>query len=231
MRHRKKVKKLGRTASHRRAVLANLAVAIIDKERIRTTDALARESKRLVEKLITKAKTGTLHARRQVLSVIKDKKIVAKLFDTIAPRYADRHGGYVRLIRVGNRPGDGAALSIVELIGSELTVEEPKKTKKKRKKSEETEEVPPLAPSPEEEEIEAEVEAKAGEEAEAKTEKKVEAKAEAGKEKKSKAKTKTKAEKEEKKSEKERTSPEEGSETGSESTAPEKEGGKTEGRG
>ncbi|MFQ6092561.1 MAG: 50S ribosomal protein L17 [bacterium] len=134
MRHRKRVKKLSRTASHRRAVLANLATALIDRERIRTTDSMAKEGQRLVEKLISKAKEGTLHARRQVLRVIKDKKAVAKLFDTIAPRYTDRNGGYVRLIKVGNRPGDGAALSIIELIGSELVVEESKKAKKRRKK-------------------------------------------------------------------------------------------------
>lgn len=149
MRHRKRVKKLGRTASHRQAVLANLASAIIDKERIQTTNALAKESRKLVERLITKAKMGTLHARRQVLKIIKDKKIVAKLFETVAPRYADRNGGYVRLIRVGNRPGDGAALSIVELIGSELVVEDQKKAKKKKRKKvprEETEEISGATP-------------------------------------------------------------------------------------
>ena len=135
MRHRNRLKKLGRTASHRRAVLANLATSIIDKERIQTTDLLARESKRLVERLITKAKDGSLHARRQVLTVIRDRAVVAKLFDTIAPRYADRNGGYVRTLQVGNRLGDGASLSIVELIGSELVLEEPKKTKKKPTKT------------------------------------------------------------------------------------------------
>lgn len=156
MRHRKRVKKLGRTASHRRAVLANLATAIIEKERIRTTDSLAKEGQRLVESLITKAKAGTLHARRQVLRVIKNKKVVAKLFDTIAPRYADRNGGYVRLIKVGNRPGDGAALSIVELIGSEMVVEESKKAKKRRrKKTEEPEEISTSAAQTEVKEVEA----------------------------------------------------------------------------
>ena len=141
MRHRKRVKKLGRSVSHRQAVLANLATALIERERIQTTDSLAKGSQKLVERLITKAKVGTLHARRQVLKVIKDKKVVAKLFDTIAPRYSDRNGGYVRLIKVGNRIGDGAAISVVELIGSELVVEEPKKRKKKRKKeAEEVEE-------------------------------------------------------------------------------------------
>jgi len=135
VRHQNRLKKLGRTASHRRAVLANLATSIIDKERIQTTDLLAKESKRVVERLITKAKEGSLHARRQVLTVIRDRAVVAKLFDTIAPRYADRSGGYVRLIQVGNRLGDGASISIVELIGSELVLEEPKKAKKKTRKT------------------------------------------------------------------------------------------------
>jgi large subunit ribosomal protein L17 len=210
VRHRKKVKKLNRTASHRRAVLANLATAILDKERIHTTDALAKESKKLVERLITKAKSGTLHARRQVLKIIHDKQIVAKLFDTIAPRYADRQGGYVRLIRVGNRHGDGAALSIVELVGSELITEESKKAKKKRKKkTEEPEEVKPLAP------VSEEVRDEKGEE-------KVEKEAKVEKE------ENIETEEEE---EKENTSPVEDSETGTGSTVPEKEGGKTEGRG
>lgn len=128
------MKKLGRDVSHRQAVLANLATALIERERIQTTDSLAKESQRLVERLITKAKLGTLHTRRQVFKVIKDKKIVAKLFDTIAPRYSDRNGGYSRLIKVGNRIGDGAALSIVELVGSELTHEEATRKKRKRKK-------------------------------------------------------------------------------------------------
>ena len=225
MRHRKKVKKLGRTPSHRRAVLANLAVAIIDKERIRTTDALAKESKRFVERLITKAKTGTLHARRQVLKVIHDKKVVAKLFDTLAPRYADRHGGYVRLIKIGNRPGDGAAVSIVELVGSELTDEEPKQTKKKRKKkTEETEEVQPLAPPSEESDLEA----KADKE---KAEEKEEKKAEAKEEEEMKAEAEAEAEEEVNDIKKEDTSPGEPLDADSEPTTPEKEGGKTEGRG
>ena len=157
MRHGKRVKKLSRTASHRQAVLANLASAIIDRERIQTTDSLAKESRKLVERLITKAKTGTLHARRQVLKIIQNRRIVAKLFDTIAPRYAERNGGYVRLIRVGNRLGDGAALSIVELIGSELAVEEPKKARKKKRKkapeeAEETFGAPPQASEAQDEE-------------------------------------------------------------------------------
>jgi len=208
VRHRNKLKKLGRTASHRRAVLANLATAIIDKERIRTTDALAGESKKVVEKLITKAKVGTLHARRQVLRVIKDKKIVAKLFDTIAPRYVDRHGGYVRLIHVGNRHGDGASLSIVELIGSELSAEEPKKTKKKSKK--ETEEKQTV-PSPVDEE-------KKEEKAEAKDKAKVEAEAE------------EKVEDEEKKKDDD-TPTEDSPKADPDLTTPEKEGGKTGERG
>ena len=204
MRHKKKVKKLGRTASHRQAVLANLATALIERERIQTTESLAKGSQRLVERLISKAKDGTLHARRQVLKVIKDKKVVAKLFDRIAPRYSDRNGGCVRIIKVGNRAGDGAALSIVELIGSELAIEEPKKKKKRQKKK--TEETQPLAPSSEGGDIEDAAEAEVERE-------------------------KEKTSPEEAASESVGATPEEGSETGSEPTVPEKEGGKTEGRG
>lgn len=119
MRHRKQGRKLGRTASHRRAMLANLATSVLDRERVETTTAKAKEARRVVEHLITCAKRNDLHARRQVLRVVRDQAVVAKLFRSIAPRYLERPGGYTRIIHVGHRQGDAAEVSILELVGRE----------------------------------------------------------------------------------------------------------------
>lgn len=129
MRHRKSGKKLGRNTSHRKAMMRNLVTSFFDHEKITTTDARAKELKKMAEKLITLAGRGDLHSRRLALQVIRDKKVVAKLFDTIAPRYADRPGGYTRIIKLGRRPGDAAPVSIIELV----SVEEKAKSKKKGK--------------------------------------------------------------------------------------------------
>jgi large subunit ribosomal protein L17 len=129
MRHGRKVKKLGRTASHRKAMLANMAASLFMYQMIRTTDAKAKEVRRLAEKLITLAKKGGLHAHRQVYDVIKDRKLVKKLFDEIAPKLQDREGGYTRVSKLGTRKGDGAPLSVVELL-----IEKPPKEEKKGKK-------------------------------------------------------------------------------------------------
>lgn len=129
MRHGRKVKKLGRTASHRRAMLANMAASLFMYQMIKTTDAKAREVRRLAEKLITLAKRGDLHAHRQVYDVIKDRKLVKKLFEEIAPKLKDREGGYTRVSKLGMRKGDGAPLSVVELL-----IEKPPKEEKKGKK-------------------------------------------------------------------------------------------------
>lgn len=129
MRHGRKVKKLGRTASHRKAMLANMAASLFMYQMIRTTDAKAKEVRRLAEKLITLAKKGGLHAHRQVYDVIKDRKLVKKLFDEIAPKLQDREGGYTRVLKLGTRRGDGAPLSVVELL-----IEKPPKEEKKGKK-------------------------------------------------------------------------------------------------
>ncbi len=117
MRHLKKGRKLGRTSSHRKAMLRNLVTSLIEHEAVKTTDAKAKEARSLAEKMITLAKRGDLHARRQALEVLRGKKAVAKLFDTIAPRFADRQGGYTRIIKIGQRKGDGAPISLIELIG------------------------------------------------------------------------------------------------------------------
>jgi len=129
MRHAKRVKKLGRTRSHRKAMLANMAASLFMYHMIKTTEAKAKEVKKLAEKLITLAKRGDLHAHRQVYDVIRDRKLVKKLFDEIAPKFMDRKGGYTRVLKLGVRKGDGAPLSLVELL-----LEKPPKEEKKGKK-------------------------------------------------------------------------------------------------
>jgi len=130
MRHRMAGKKLGRNSSHRRAMMRNMVTSFFDHEKITTTDARAKELRKLAEKLITLGKRGTLHARRQVMEVIQDKKVVAKLFERLAPRYQDRPGGYTRIIKLGLRDGDKASMVIIELVEEELSTK-PKKAKKK----------------------------------------------------------------------------------------------------
>ena len=116
MRHGKEIAKLGRTAPHRKAMLSNMMTSLFINERITTTQTRAKELKRTAERVLTCAKKGDLHARRQVLRVIPDKQVVAKLFDELGPRYKSRNGGYTRVIKLGPRRGDGAFMSIVELV-------------------------------------------------------------------------------------------------------------------
>ncbi len=117
MRHQKTRHKLSRSASHRKALLANLCVEIIDHERIKTTEAKAKAVKPEVEKLITLAKRGDLHARRQALAALgQDKFIVYKLFEEVAPRYADRPGGYTRILKLGPRKSDATEMVYLELV-------------------------------------------------------------------------------------------------------------------
>ncbi len=115
MRHRKAGRKLGRKSNHRISMLRNMVTSFFGDERIETTDAKAKELRKLVEKMITLGKQGNLHARRYALAVIKDRKIVKKLFDDIGPRFQDRQGGYTRIFKAGYRPGDGALMSVIEL--------------------------------------------------------------------------------------------------------------------
>jgi large subunit ribosomal protein L17 len=122
MRHLKKGKRLGRDKEHREAMFANLIVSLFRNERIKTTVVKAKELRRRSERLITRAKDPTLHNKRIVLSRIKDRDAVAKLFDDIAPRYKNVPGGYTRIIRLGRRQGDGAELSYVELVETESGV-------------------------------------------------------------------------------------------------------------
>ena len=116
MRHLKEGRKLGRTASHRKALLRNMVSSLLEFEKIETTDAKAKELRKVADKMITWGKRGDLHARRLSLRVISSTKIVQKLFNDIAPRFKERKGGYTRIIKVGRRKGDNAPLSIIELI-------------------------------------------------------------------------------------------------------------------
>jgi large subunit ribosomal protein L17 len=121
MRHRKSGRKLGRNTSHRKAMLRNMVTSLFQHEKITTTDARAKELRKLAEKLITLAKRGDLHARRQAMEVVRDRQTTAKLFERIAPRYVERPGGYTRIIKLGHRAGDNAAMSIIELVEEEFT--------------------------------------------------------------------------------------------------------------
>src|SRR5579862_2427990 len=116
MRHGDKIKNLSRTASHRRALLSNLAVQLIEHKRIVTTLAKAKALRPYVEPLITKSKENTTHQRRIVFSYLQDKEAVAELFDVISPKVASRPGGYTRIIKLGARVGDNAELAMIELV-------------------------------------------------------------------------------------------------------------------
>ncbi|MGU3398735.1 50S ribosomal protein L17 [Brucellaceae bacterium D45D] len=116
MRHGNGYRKLNRTASHRKAMFANMAASLIEHEQIVTTLPKAKEIRPIVEKLVTLGKRGDLHARRQAISAIRDVKLVAKLFDTLATRYATRNGGYIRIMKAGFRTGDNAPLAVVEFV-------------------------------------------------------------------------------------------------------------------
>ena len=116
MRHAGKGKKLGRDSAHRKALYANLACSLIEHGRIKTTEAKAKAVKPYAEKMITLGRRGDLHARRQALAELRTQEIVHKLFADIAPRMADRPGGYTRIIKIGHRPGDAAEMVYLELV-------------------------------------------------------------------------------------------------------------------
>jgi large subunit ribosomal protein L17 len=129
MRHGKSGSKLGRTSSHRKAMLRNMVTSFLKYEKIRTTDVKAKELKQVAEKMITLGKRGDLHARRQALAFVRDPEVVGKLFSDLSARFRDRAGGYTRIVKMGYRTGDNAPLSVIELIG--LVPKEKPKTKKK----------------------------------------------------------------------------------------------------
>jgi len=132
MRHRLAGRKLGRTSSHRMAMLRNMVTELLDKEKITTTISKAKALRPFTEKMITLGKRGSLHARRQALSVIRKKSVVHKLFDSLGPRYADRNGGYTRIVRLGYRKGDSAERALIELVGSDVSEETVEKEASKK---------------------------------------------------------------------------------------------------
>ena len=121
MRHGNGPRKLNRTAEHRKAMFANMAASLIIHEQIKTTLPKAKELRRIIDKLITLGKRGDLHARRQALASIKQEEAVKKLFDTLGPRYAERNGGYSRVLKAGFRHGDMAPMAIIELVDRDIS--------------------------------------------------------------------------------------------------------------
>ncbi len=146
MRHGKSGRTLGKTHSHRKAMMNNMAASIISHKSIITTTPKAKEARGVVERLITFAKKNDLAARRMVMRSIKDKELVRELFEEIGPKYADRNGGYTRVVQLGNRQGDGASMSIFELVGYEgakaakIEKQRQKRQEKAAKKKKEIEE-------------------------------------------------------------------------------------------
>jgi len=120
MRHGKSGRKLNRNSSHRKAMFANMAAALIKHEQITTTVAKAKDLRPIVEKLVTLGKRGDLHARRQAISRIRDVDMVGKLFDVLGPRYKERQGGYIRIMRAGYRFGDNAPIAVIEFVDRDV---------------------------------------------------------------------------------------------------------------
>jgi len=133
MRHRKTVLKLNKTSSHRKAMFRNMVTSLFKYEKIQTTGAKAKELRRWADHLITLAKRGDLHARRQALAIVREKDVVHKLFEQAAERFGSVSGGYTRVVKLGHRPGDAAPVALVELVYSQDTKK--KKTKKKKAKA------------------------------------------------------------------------------------------------
>ena len=133
MRHQKKTVKLGRTAAHRKALLANQVCSLIEHQRIKTTLAKAKAVRPLAEKMVTLGKKGSLHARRTALAVLRQKDAVKKLFDDIAPRAADRKGGYTRIVKLGARKSDSAPVAFIEWVDAPIVTEEPVAGRKRQK--------------------------------------------------------------------------------------------------
>lgn len=123
MRHNKSGRRLGRKPDHRQHMMRNMVTSFFENEKITTTVTRAKELRKLVDRMVTLGKRGDLHARRQALRVIRDHKVVAKLFEMIAPRYSERPGGYTRIIRLENRQGDNAPMAIIELVEEGYTAQ------------------------------------------------------------------------------------------------------------
>ncbi len=134
MRHGVAGRKLRRPTAHRLALLRNLVTSFLEKERVRTTVAKAKEARPIAEKMITLGRTGTLHARRQAAAFVRKEEVVTKLFDVLGPRFGQRPGGYSRIVKLGPRAGDGADMALLELVGSEFKKKEKKKKAKEAAK-------------------------------------------------------------------------------------------------
>jgi len=137
MRHQNKTVKLGRTAEHRKALLANQVCSLIQHQRIKTTLAKAKAVRPLAERMVTLGKKGSIHARRTALATLRQKNAVKKLFDDLAPRSAERNGGYTRIVKLGRRKSDSAQMAFIEWVDmAEVVEEKPKEKKAKRKEAE-----------------------------------------------------------------------------------------------
>ncbi len=136
MRHLKSGRKLNRSMSHRSALYRNLVASLMTYDRIRTTDAKAKEVRRFADRMVTLGKEGTLAARRRAAAFMRSPSAVSRLFADVAPRFSDRAGGYTRIVKLGFRPGDAAQMSMIELTGSSATVETAKKKRPRRPKTE-----------------------------------------------------------------------------------------------
>jgi large subunit ribosomal protein L17 len=155
MRHQKKTVKLGRTAEHRKALLANQVCSLIEHQRIKTTLAKAKAVRPLAERMVTLGKNGSIHARRTALATLRQKSAVKKLFDDVAPRSAERNGGYTRIVKLGQRKSDSAPMAFIEWVDAEKVVEgKPAEEKKANRKEAEVKpkKVEPEAATPKEEE-------------------------------------------------------------------------------
>jgi len=155
MRHQKKTVKLGRTAEHRKALLANQVCSLIEHQRIKTTLAKAKAVRPLAERMVTLGKNGSIHARRTALATLRQKSAVKKLFDDVAPRSAERNGGYTRIVKLGQRKSDSAPMAFIEWVDAEKVVEEKPAEEKKAKRKEaevKPKKVEPEAAPPKEEE-------------------------------------------------------------------------------
>ena len=146
MRHRKAGFKLGRKTPHRRALLRNLVTSILLEDRIETTVTKAKAARPHVEKMITLGKRGDLHARRQALGFLQTREAVTRLFDTVAPRYSERAGGYLRIVRTGWRKGDGGETALIELLGAEQVLDEKRQKRAEAREKRRAEMQAALAP-------------------------------------------------------------------------------------
>jgi large subunit ribosomal protein L17 len=145
MRHRKSGVKLNRTSSHRQAMFRNMVTSLLKYDRITTTDAKAKELRRWADHIVTLAKRGDLHARRLAMSIVREKDVVHKIFEAAPERFGAINGGYTRIIKVGRRPGDAAAMTVVELVSTDAP--KPSKTKKSKPVATETKTFVPETPA------------------------------------------------------------------------------------